>query len=134
MFCEKCGSQAKETDKFCANCGDSFAGAEKAAQTEVLSADQKRRYKTRIWISLLSPVAVFVGIVLLLGVVNLIVGTTGSEVGETPNVQFINAVLIPLLFSLCILASPIGIVLAIYYGLKSKEKYVLYKLRYSNQR
>lgn len=83
------------------------------------SLEQKKKYKKRMWIALLAPIGVFVWLVSLWSAMNLIVAAIGLEPGTSAFVVFIDTELAPLLFAICILATPVAIVVAAYYAFSS---------------
>jgi uncharacterized membrane protein YvbJ len=114
MFCEKCGEQTEEKNTFCPSCGASLV-----VETFQVPSDPvtKKKYRKRALVSLLAPVFAFVLIIVLLGLINLISDLSTTSSG----VMFMNNIVVPLLFGLIVLASPVGVVLAIYFYLKSRD-------------
>lgn len=115
MFCENCGNKLEENSKFCGKCGKSLV-AETTRNTE-LNTEEKKKYKKRALMWLLSPVFSFLGVVSLWGISNL--SSQTDDISDV--VMFFNTVLVPFLFGLIFLLSPLAIVFAIYYYLKSKR-------------
>lgn len=72
-----------------------------------------------MWIALLLPIGVFVWLVSLWSAMNLIVAAMGLEPGSTAFLVFIDMELAPRLFAVCILATPVAIVVAAYYAFSS---------------
>lgn len=117
MFCEKCGKEAKTSDKFCAHCGYALQNVNhdiKTSEHSVTEAERKK-YRRRVWICVLGPFAGFILMTLLWGIMNLVFGSSDSVL-----YQFFTSTFIPLVFAICFLMFPVGIVLAIYYNLQGK--------------
>lgn len=114
MFCEKCGNKLAEDNKFCASCGSAlFSGN----STPLINTEDKKKYKKRALIWLLIPVIAFFGIIIVWGIVNVL-----FQSNEIPDiVVLLNTVLIPFFIGLTFIFSPISIIFAIYYYLKSKR-------------
>jgi uncharacterized membrane protein YvbJ len=114
MFCEKCGHQIAEKDKFCETCGNALFPNN---ATPVISIEDKKKYKKRALVWFLIPVISFLGIVIIWGIINFI-----FQSKDVPDiVVFINSILIPFVIGLLFLFTPISIVSGIYYYLKSKR-------------
>lgn len=122
MFCEQCGAEVNENDKFCARCGRSFTGEQLAKgtpQVPKMSDEERRKYKKKAWIALLGPIGVFVGSIVLWGIINLL-GSAGLGHQEPTLLSVVGNVVVPLIFALCMLAFPIGVVFAIFFWIQSR--------------
>lgn len=114
MFCEKCGNRLNEVDKFCASCGNPL---HQSIKTVSVTENDRRGYKRRGLIWLLSPVIVFVCILIIYALINVI----SQSSKPSPGFEFFDAVVIPLILGLAFISAPLTTAVSIYYFLKSKK-------------
>jgi len=111
MFCSKCGEKNSEEAKFCKGCGaETRNDAETTPHTHTSVPQPPSKPPRSVLFYVLTPVLVFVGVIIFWGIVNLI----GAEVESSPLLEFINNVLIPFIIGIAFLAFPIGIIYGIY--------------------
>jgi type II secretory pathway pseudopilin PulG len=111
MYCSKCGVENQEA-KFCKDCGNQLIATENAPSSiprpEADVTSTSKAPKSVIFFAL-TPILVFVGIIIFWGVINLSV----SSGNASPFLEFVNAVFIPFAIGITFLAFPIGIIYAI---------------------
>jgi uncharacterized membrane protein YvbJ len=123
MFCEKCGSQLNESDKFCGRCGNSLILTNTQSVTKI-SVEEARKLKRKAILWLISPFIVYVVVFVFWGIINVIYQgqtTSASDDFFTAIVEFLDNVVIPFILGLAFLAIPFVIAVSIFYYQKSKQ-------------
>ncbi len=115
MFCSKCGEKNSEEAKFCKGCGSQLQSSQSAPnsipKTQAEVAHSTKSPKSVLYYVLM-PIVFFIGIIIFWGIINI----TGSE--NSPLIEFINNVLIPVFLGLTFLALPVGVIYGIYINSK----------------
>ncbi|WP_436644541.1 zinc-ribbon domain-containing protein [Microbaculum sp. FT89] len=111
MYCTQCGAKNDDSAKYCTQCGQSIEAPQpqNSGVTEAPSDASYKRPRRALYYALL-PVWVFLGTIVFWGFVNIIGGSSGNP---SKFVLFVNNTLVPLLFSLSLLALPIFIIYGI---------------------
>lgn len=116
MFCSKCGTKNNDDAKFCKDCGAQMGNdADTPSQAHSPVPQPPSKPPKSVLFYVLTPILVFVGIIVFWGIVNLIAESSGPS----PVLEFINNVLIPFIIGIAFLALPIGII----YGIYANSKY-----------
>lgn len=122
MFCSKCGVENPGEAKCCKGCGNALELQSTVQvpppESNHIYFEQNTTQQKNVLKYGLAPVGIFLMVLIFYGIISIITNGLGISATTSPFISgvlsFIDAVVIPVILSLAVLAIPIGIIYAVY--------------------